>query len=147
MKLLQIRIDDVLKAEAAQVLDQMGLDLSSADRMFLHKIVEERRIPFPITCTERLESCVEEEPAPYYGKNSFAVDRFMQMLLPLSRDVKLMVIARLSESLLTSVPQDKLTMEEAQKLFSKDWGGSEDARTVAGRLRKTRKNVTKSLDW
>lgn len=43
---LQIRIDDELKAQATAVYDQLGLDLSSAIRMFLKKSVVVNGIPF-----------------------------------------------------------------------------------------------------
>lgn len=43
---LQIRIDDELKAQATVVYDQLGLDLSSAIRMFLKKSVVVNGIPF-----------------------------------------------------------------------------------------------------
>jgi DNA-damage-inducible protein J len=43
---LQIRIDDCLKNQAQFVASQMGLDISSAIRLFLAQMVQENRIPF-----------------------------------------------------------------------------------------------------
>lgn len=44
--LVQIRVDEDLKNEAAGIFEQLGLDLPTAFRIFLKKSVEERGIPF-----------------------------------------------------------------------------------------------------
>ncbi len=46
--LLQIRIDEDLKKEASNLFEQLGLDISSAVRMFLKRAVLESGIPFNI---------------------------------------------------------------------------------------------------
>lgn len=46
---LQIRIPQDLRDEAADVLDSLGMDMSSAIRVYLKKIVNTRRIPFAIS--------------------------------------------------------------------------------------------------
>lgn len=43
---VQVRVDDGLKDQAQLVAGQMGLDLSSAIRLFLAQMVKENRIPF-----------------------------------------------------------------------------------------------------
>lgn len=43
---LQIRLDDTLKKQAQDVVQRMGLDLSSAIRMFLAQLVKENGLPF-----------------------------------------------------------------------------------------------------
>ena len=53
---LQIRIDDDLKLQATMVYDQLGMDLSTAIRMFLKKSVVVNGIPFEVkndSSTER----------------------------------------------------------------------------------------------
>ena len=45
---LQIRIDDDLKNNAAEVFDSIGLDLSTAIRMFLNKSILINGLPFDI---------------------------------------------------------------------------------------------------
>ena len=45
---LQIRIDDDLKNNAAEVFDSIGLDLSTAIRMFLNKSILLNGLPFDI---------------------------------------------------------------------------------------------------
>ena len=46
MGVLQVRVDDELKNQAAEVLEREGLDLSTAVRMFLKKVVLEEGFPF-----------------------------------------------------------------------------------------------------
>ena len=46
MAILQIRVDDELKDQAAALYDELGLDLSTAVRMFLKKSLSEHGIPF-----------------------------------------------------------------------------------------------------
>lgn len=43
---IQVRIDEELKNQATKVYDQLGLDLSSAVRIFLKKSVAVNGIPF-----------------------------------------------------------------------------------------------------
>ncbi len=49
---LQIKVSRDLRDEAAAVLDDLGLDISSAVRVYLKKIVNSRRIPFEISAGE-----------------------------------------------------------------------------------------------
>ena len=46
--MLQVRIDDDLKTQAALVYDQLGMDLSTAVRIFLKKSVAVNGIPFEV---------------------------------------------------------------------------------------------------
>lgn len=47
--LLQVRVDDSLKDEATQVFEDLGIDISTAVRMFLKRAVMENGIPFRMT--------------------------------------------------------------------------------------------------
>ena len=63
MAVLQVRVDDELKNQASAVLEQMGLDLSTAVRMFLKRTVAVNGIPFEMTLDEsglRLHRLVTE---------------------------------------------------------------------------------------
>ncbi|MBR3224411.1 MAG: type II toxin-antitoxin system RelB/DinJ family antitoxin [Atopobiaceae bacterium] len=42
---VQVRMDESLRADATSVAEQLGLDLPTAIRMFLKKMVAERAIP------------------------------------------------------------------------------------------------------
>jgi len=57
MKTLQIRIEDTLRSEADSVLASMGLDLPTAVRLYLMKVVQTRSIPFALEAPDlRFES-------------------------------------------------------------------------------------------
>jgi DNA-damage-inducible protein J len=60
MKTLQIRINDDLRDQADSILDEMGLDLSTAVRLFLKKVVQSRSIPFALEAGP----CSEAEVVP-----------------------------------------------------------------------------------
>ena len=44
--LIQVRVDENLKNDASEVLTDLGLDLSSAIRLFLKQVVVTNGIPF-----------------------------------------------------------------------------------------------------
>lgn len=50
--LLQVRIDDRLREETNEIFRNLGLDMSSAVRLFLNRVVIEQGIPFPMTINE-----------------------------------------------------------------------------------------------
>lgn len=51
---LQLRIDDDLRDRAQAVAEEMGLDLTTAVRMFLHQMVRCRGLPFQPTASPAL---------------------------------------------------------------------------------------------
>lgn len=46
---VQVRMDESLRADASSVAEQLGLDLPTAIRVFLKKMVAERAVPFPLS--------------------------------------------------------------------------------------------------
>ena len=46
MATIQVRVDDDLKLQAGSIYEKLGLDLSSAIRMFLKRSVSAKGIPF-----------------------------------------------------------------------------------------------------
>ena len=52
MAVLQVRVDDELKNQASAIFDELGMDLSTAIRMFLKKSVQAKGIPFETTLDE-----------------------------------------------------------------------------------------------
>jgi len=48
MTTLNIRIDEKVKENARKTFARMGLDMSSAVKLFLYQSVEEQRIPFEL---------------------------------------------------------------------------------------------------
>ena len=59
MAIIQFRVDDNLKAEATSVFEQLGLDLSSAMRMFLKRSVDVKGIPFPMVLEQEAHKASE----------------------------------------------------------------------------------------
>lgn len=47
--LIQLRIDEQLKAEATDIYEKLGMDLPTAIRIFLTRSVQEKGIPFNMT--------------------------------------------------------------------------------------------------
>ena len=52
MAIVQFRVEDELKKEATSVFENLGLDLSSAMRMFLKRSVACKGIPFPMVLSD-----------------------------------------------------------------------------------------------
>lgn len=46
---MQVRVDDELKAQAADICEELGIDLPTAIRMFLKRMVFQKGIPFSMT--------------------------------------------------------------------------------------------------
>jgi len=44
--LIQVRIDDELKNDSSNICEELGIDLSTAIRMFLKRMVAENGLPF-----------------------------------------------------------------------------------------------------
>ncbi|MFZ2149777.1 MAG: type II toxin-antitoxin system RelB/DinJ family antitoxin [Minisyncoccia bacterium] len=49
MTTLNIRIDEDIKNKANKTLSSLGLDMSSAVKIFLHQVIEEKGLPFTPT--------------------------------------------------------------------------------------------------
>jgi DNA-damage-inducible protein J len=47
--LIQVRVDEELKQEVEALLNGMGMDTSTAVRVFLKQVIAEKRIPFVIS--------------------------------------------------------------------------------------------------
>lgn len=48
MKNLQVRLPEGLRNEADRVLEEIGMDMSTAIRVYLRKVVQTRSIPFTL---------------------------------------------------------------------------------------------------
>ena len=49
MTTLNVRIEEKTKAQASKALEKMGLDMSSAVKLFLHQVIKEDGLPFTPT--------------------------------------------------------------------------------------------------
>lgn len=84
MTTLSIRIEEKVKRDANKTLKSLGLDMSSAVKMFLNQVVIEQAIPFklsrnPKEIRERWDK--EAEEALKYGKRYNDVDEMFKDIL------------------------------------------------------------------
>lgn len=56
---LQVRVDENLRAQAAAIYEDLGIDLQTAVRIFLKRSVRERGLPFGMTLNEEKDSAAE----------------------------------------------------------------------------------------
>lgn len=56
---LQVRVDESLRAQAAAIYEDLGIDLQTAVRIFLKRSVRENGLPFGMTLTEKKATTVE----------------------------------------------------------------------------------------
>ncbi|MFA5773613.1 MAG: type II toxin-antitoxin system RelB/DinJ family antitoxin [Candidatus Paceibacterota bacterium] len=61
MTTLNIRIDENLKNKANKAFNSMGLDMSSAVKLFLHQTIIEQRMPFEIRTVNGYTRAEEDE--------------------------------------------------------------------------------------
>lgn len=54
---IHVRVEDELKEEATKILNEIGMDVTSAIKVFLKQVVLEERIPFDI----QLKKCTIDE--------------------------------------------------------------------------------------
>ncbi len=50
--LVQVRVDEQLKEEAAKLYEELGMDLPTAIRIFLKRSIQEKGIPFSMKLTD-----------------------------------------------------------------------------------------------
>jgi len=46
MSILQVRVNDELRSKASEISKSLGIDLTTAVRMFLQQMINERGLPF-----------------------------------------------------------------------------------------------------
>lgn len=90
---LNIKIDPKIQVQAQQVLDELGLDMSTAVNIFLRQTIRHHGIPFPVTTDAHLSeqpnaetlAAIEEVQQmklnPKLGKSYTDVDEMMKELL------------------------------------------------------------------
>ena len=61
MKTLQVRVPEQLRSNADAVLEDIGLDMPTAIRLYLKKIVQTRSIPFSLEASASLEEIEVDE--------------------------------------------------------------------------------------
>lgn len=82
MATVQIRIKDDVKEHAREILDTLGLDMSSAITLFLHQVIIKKGIPFPLMTengftpefeAEVLRASQEKEESPAFSDAESAI--------------------------------------------------------------------------
>lgn len=53
---LQVRVEEGLRTQAAAIYEELGIDLQTAVRIFLKRSVVEKGLPFGMTLSERNET-------------------------------------------------------------------------------------------
>ena len=88
MAQISLRIDDDVKHGAEQVLNDIGLSMSTAINVFLRKVAREQRIPFELSAdvpnAETIAAIQEVKRLkadPSLGKTYTDVDQMMEELL------------------------------------------------------------------
>ena len=74
MKTLQVRLPNQLREEADQVLEEIGMDMSTAIRVYLKKVVHSRSIPFALEA----EGPLSVETIPVDEATQDRMDRIVQ---------------------------------------------------------------------
>ena len=72
MKTLQIRLPEGLRDKADAVLAEMGLDLPTAVRLYLTKIVQTRSIPFALEAPAMRVEAIDVDEEIQADMNSIA---------------------------------------------------------------------------
>ena len=57
---LQVRVEESLRAQAAAIYEELGIDLQTAVRIFLKRSVNERGLPFDMTLKNYKDAVVNE---------------------------------------------------------------------------------------
>ena len=83
---IQVRVDNTLKQDATDILDEIGIDMPNAIRMFLKRIVLERGLPFdarlPSSKTEVTEDGIVRpvETIPAKPTAHISMDEYLDLL-------------------------------------------------------------------
>ena len=78
--LVQFRVDEKLKNEASKIYEDLGLDLSSAVKLFFKKTIKMKKIPFSINDDDVLEDEIRK-------KKAYAIEELDSMHLNISNNL------------------------------------------------------------
>lgn len=71
--LMQIRVDSTLKQDADRLFAELGLDTTTAMRIFLKTAVRERRLPFEVALSPSQETATLKERVEEIRQNKVAM--------------------------------------------------------------------------
>lgn len=73
--MMHIRVDEEVKAQAARTLDELGLSVSDAVRLFLKRVVVEERLPLILKIpSARTRAAIAEAEALHTSRFASAED-------------------------------------------------------------------------
>ena len=75
---IRSRIDFSVKEEATRVLQSMGLTMSEAIRLFLHQVIAEKAIPFPVKVPNTVTASAMESVQHKIGLESVTIDQLVR---------------------------------------------------------------------
>ncbi len=86
MAIINVRVDDQVKKEAAELFADLGIDTSTAINMFLRQAINSNGMPFPIRrpnaeTIAAMQEVEEMEKHPELSKGYTDVDEFFKDLL------------------------------------------------------------------
>ncbi|MFA5996015.1 MAG: type II toxin-antitoxin system RelB/DinJ family antitoxin [Patescibacteria group bacterium] len=61
MTTIQVRIDNKTKATATKVLDKIGLDMSTAIKIYLHQVIINQGVPLKLVTANGFSVAAEDE--------------------------------------------------------------------------------------
>lgn len=87
--MVHVRVDETIKAQAAETLAAMGLSVSDAVRVFLTRVVAEKRMPFALrvpNATTRAAMAEADEIARAHSARFHNADELFESLEKDSRE-------------------------------------------------------------
>ena len=124
MAIVQFRVDDKIKQQATEVYQKLGLDLSSAIRMFLQRSILVNGLPFPALLHGEAVGTTKGELT---GKQEEVIE-LLQKLSAIEAEETLEAMRKNQEKSEKN-GNSKLTMEEIIeiiKLARKEWRAKDD---------------------
>ena len=95
MAIIQLRVDDELKQEATNIYEKLGIDLSTAIRMFLKRSVMDNGIPFsmvlgePYDASKALEALrMMQDVSEKNGNSNMTLDEINEEIMNDRKDKK-----------------------------------------------------------
>lgn len=81
MTTVQVRVDEQTKKASSKILEDLGLDISSAVKVYLKQIIATKGIPFPILTRNGMTAQREQEiqEASHEAKRGKQVSRAMNI--------------------------------------------------------------------
>ncbi|MBE6133727.1 MAG: type II toxin-antitoxin system RelB/DinJ family antitoxin [Erysipelotrichaceae bacterium] len=124
MALVQFRVDDKTKQEATAIFEKLGIDLSTALRMFLKRSISIGGIPFPTMINDSVTGVVD----PTLTKKQNEVRELVRKIKEIEASEAIAAMRKCQE-ISEKNGNSKMTQEEVNeyvKLARKKWRAKDD---------------------